>query len=122
MRPSRGLRSHPESSLGLLEEVSEKTRLPVQDSQRVTYLPAVRSPDTLMAETDAQRRGGGAQLRENVPAHTEIPWVGRMARPGREDDRIRRKQPHLFQCNSVVAIDDRIRADFPDLLVQVVHE
>src|SRR5207249_8905258 len=28
--------------------VSDETRLPVQDSQRVTYLPAVRRPDTLM--------------------------------------------------------------------------
>src|SRR5439155_1711941 len=45
--------------------VSDETRLPVQDSQRGTYLPAVRSPDTLMAETDAQRRSGGAQLRDD---------------------------------------------------------
>src|SRR2546428_13483933 len=75
-----------------------------------------------MAEANAERRGRRAQLVEDISTHAEIPRVGRMAWPGRQDDRIRRKLPHLFHRDSVVAIDARVGSDFPNLLVQVGHE
>src|SRR5712691_13519733 len=102
--------------------VSDETRLPVEDARRMADLPAVHSPNPLMAEANAERRGRRAQLLEDISAHTEVPRVRRMAWPGREDYRIGRKLPHLLHRDSVVAIDERIRAEFPDLLVQVVHE
>src|SRR6266849_6461480 len=102
--------------------VSDQARLPVEDPSRVADLRAVRRPDTLMAETNPERRRRRAHLLEDVSAHTEVPRVSRMAWPGREDDRIGYKVPHLFQRDSVVAVDKRIRAEFADLLVQVVHE
>src|SRR2546428_1597185 len=102
--------------------VSHETRLPVEDPRRMADLPAVRCPDPLMAEANAERRGRRAQLVEDISTHAEIPRVGRMAWPGRQDDRIRRKLPHLFHRDSVVAIDARVGSDFPNLLVQVVHE
>src|SRR2546422_740961 len=105
MRPSLGLQSHPGSSPSLREEVTEERR-----------------PDPLMAEANAERRGRRAQLLEDVSAHTEVPRVCRMAWPGGEDNRIGRKLPHVLHRNPVVAIDERIRAKFPNLLVQVVHE
>src|SRR6266704_6204333 len=65
--------------------VSDKTRLSVEDPRRMADLPAVRSPDPLMAEANPERRGRRAQLLEDISAHAEIPRVGRMAWPGRED-------------------------------------
>src|SRR5207245_9967534 len=102
--------------------VSGGTRLPVDDPRRMPDLPAVCSPEPLVAQANAQRRGRRAQLLEDISAHTEVSRVCRMAWPGREDDRIGRELPHLFHRDSVVAIDERVRADFPNLLVQVVHE
>src|SRR5207245_8593400 len=102
--------------------VSHETRLPVEDPRRMADLPAVRRPAPLMAEANAERGGRRAQLLEDISAHTEIPRVCRMAWPGREDDRIRRKLPHLFHRDSVVAIDARVRSDVPNLLVHVLHE
>src|SRR2546422_4782164 len=102
--------------------VSDETRLAVEDSRRMADLPAVRGPDPLMAEANAERRGGRAQLLEDVSAHTEVSRVCWMAWPGGEDNRIGRKLPHVLHRNPVVAIDERIRAKFPNLLVQVVHE
>src|SRR3989454_5723453 len=102
--------------------VSDETRLAVEDSRRMADLPAVRRPDPLMAEANAERRGRRAQLLEDVSAHTEVSRVCWMAWPGREDNRIGRKLPHVLHRNPVLAIDERIRAKFPNLLVQVVHE
>src|SRR2546425_8009688 len=76
--------------------VSHETRLPVEDPRRMADLPAVRCPDPLMAEANAERRGRRAQLVEDISTHAEIPRVGRMAWPGRQDDPIRRKLPNLF--------------------------
>src|SRR5256712_11681176 len=102
--------------------VSHETRLAVEDPRRMAALPAVRCPDPLMAEANAERRGRRAQLLEDVSAHTEVSRVCWMAWPGGEDNRIGRKLPHVLHRNPVVAIDERIRAKFPNLLVQVVHE
>src|SRR2546425_12875468 len=102
--------------------VSHETRLPVEDPRGMADLPAVRCPDPLMAEANAERRGPPDQYKKDISTHAEIPRVGRMAWPGREHDRIRRKLPHLFHRDAVVAIDARVGSDFPNLLVQVVHE
>src|SRR3989442_5178908 len=59
--------------------VSDETRLPVEDPRRMADFPAVRSPDPLMAEANAERRGRRAQLPEDISAHTEVPRVCRMA-------------------------------------------
>src|SRR5207245_11632618 len=68
--------------------VSDETRRPVEDPHRMPDLPAVSSPDPLVAQANAYRRGRAAQLLDASAVHTEGRRVCRVTLPAGTYDRL----------------------------------
>src|ERR1700724_217261 len=84
-----------------------------------THLPAVGFAETLVAEANAERREGRAQLEEEILTDT---CIGRCPGPGREHSRNGVQIRNLLERDLVVAVDNNLLAQLTQVLNEVVGE
>src|SRR5258708_7660655 len=81
--------------------------------------PAESSPQSLMAQADAQNRQFAGQMPEKIDADTCLLWG---TRPGRDHNTLRAHGLNFFDRDLVVAADYHFRTQFAQILHQVVGE
>src|SRR5579862_1634406 len=93
--------------------------LAVHEPVRADDFAAEHIPDALVAEAYAKDRRRLPEAPDDVVADARLP---RRARPGRDADALGFHFRDLVRRDFVVPLDDHLRAQFPEVLHQVVGE
>ena len=88
--------------------------------RRAHDVAAVELADALQPEAHAEHRH--AVLAEVPDRLVREAGVGGPARTGRDQHRVGRERVHLVERDRVVAVHDRLRAQLPEVLHEVVDE
>ena len=102
-----------------LPVVVDHRGLPVHQAGGADHLAAEDVPDALVPETDPEQRDAAGEPRDHLVGD---PGLHRAARPGRDDDLLRRQRFDLIHRDLVVAVDLDHLAQLPEVLHEVVSE
>ncbi len=102
--------------------VGDPAHLSVEETRRVAHPAAESRPNALVPEAHSQGRGARADVAQQIRANPEITSLRGMAWAWGQDDRVRRDAADVLEGDRVVPIHHRVGSEFPETLVEVVHE